>query len=256
VIDQAQASGTGYPGVSCPTTTFCMAVDGAGDAIEYANGSWSSPVQLDDDVDVFAVSCASPSFCMAVGPEIAWRFDGSSWTSMGQVDTNAAATAYLESVSCPSVSFCMAVDNQGYEVTYEGGAWSSPVALGLNNGGAEQDFDSVSCTSASFCVAVNSGGAALVDQGGTWSKPVSTGTGAIVTRSLVSCPATTWCMLFDEGAGAITWDGSGWSSPVSLEPPTVLGGPRDDLTALSCPTTSWCMGLDGDGRALRFSTRS
>jgi hypothetical protein len=41
-----EAVPVGMPtGISCPQTTFCMAVDGTGRAVEY-NGHWDAPVRV------------------------------------------------------------------------------------------------------------------------------------------------------------------------------------------------------------------
>ena len=34
------------PSVSCPSSSFCMAVDTLGQALKYTGGSWSAPVRV------------------------------------------------------------------------------------------------------------------------------------------------------------------------------------------------------------------
>jgi hypothetical protein len=41
-------------------------VDAIGNALTYANGSWSSPHGIDSGEQLKSVSCASQSFCVAV----------------------------------------------------------------------------------------------------------------------------------------------------------------------------------------------
>jgi len=107
--------------VSCPSTTFCMAVDESGDALSWDGSSWSSPTNVDGSNYVFSVSCPSTTFCMAVdesGDALSW--DGSSWSG----PTSIAPGNVLVSVSCPTTSFCMAVGS-GNVLSWNGSSWSS-----------------------------------------------------------------------------------------------------------------------------------
>jgi hypothetical protein len=55
---------TGLNSVSCPTTHFCMAVDGTGYELVYNGATWSHP-KFDQIGPLAALSCASPHFCAA-----------------------------------------------------------------------------------------------------------------------------------------------------------------------------------------------
>jgi hypothetical protein len=57
-------------GVSCPTVSFCVAVDGVGNVLTSTQptggaAAWSA-VNVDTSSGLTAVSCASPSLCVAV----------------------------------------------------------------------------------------------------------------------------------------------------------------------------------------------
>jgi len=52
--------------VSCPTTSFCVAVDLAGNAYTYNGASWGVSVRIDSSSAPVSVSCASASFCVVV----------------------------------------------------------------------------------------------------------------------------------------------------------------------------------------------
>jgi hypothetical protein len=52
--------------ISCPTTSFCVAVDFDGDALTYNSGRWSSPDEIDPGVPLESVSCSTPVSCIAV----------------------------------------------------------------------------------------------------------------------------------------------------------------------------------------------
>ncbi|HXW31949.1 MAG TPA: hypothetical protein VEJ21_02565, partial [Acidimicrobiales bacterium] len=58
--------------VSCATPTFCVVLDGAGNAYRFDGSQWSTPAALGAQPglggEVAAVSCTSASFCMAIAP--------------------------------------------------------------------------------------------------------------------------------------------------------------------------------------------
>ena len=73
------------------------------------------------------VSCASASFCAAVGFGSATTFDGSSFTTPVSISATPGVPLPLMSVSCPTTSFCAATGfayaagNPDYAVTYSTG---------------------------------------------------------------------------------------------------------------------------------------
>lgn len=56
-------------GMSCPTVSFCAAIDGFGDIVTsdhpLEGSSWNSQASVDDDLG--ALSCPSATFCVGVG---------------------------------------------------------------------------------------------------------------------------------------------------------------------------------------------
>src|SRR5690242_14246237 len=79
--------------VSCPSSSFCVAVDLRGDAVTYNGTSWTPPAVI----------------------------EGEKQNPDGTFQSHR-----LTSVSCPSTSFCMAVDENGNAVSYNGTSWSAP----------------------------------------------------------------------------------------------------------------------------------
>ena len=221
--------------VSCPSSSFCMAVDGGGNALSWNGSSWSAPVYISPNGgDLTSVSCPSSSFCMAVdygGNALSWN--GSSWSAPVSIDPNRAPN----SVSCPSSSFCMAVDWYGNALSWNGSSWSAPVSIDQNG-----PLTSVSCPSSSFCMAVDNSGYALSWNGSSWSAPVSIDQNSYLAS--VSCPSSSFCMAVDGYGNALTWNGSSWSAPLSIDP-NVLG-----LNSVSCASSSFCMAVDSHGNAL------
>jgi hypothetical protein len=95
--------------VSCPNSSFCMAVDGIGQAFNY-NGAWNTtgvPLDPPNTPTLNSVSCPSNTFCMVVDESggYAYNFNGQAWSSGVQVGNS----TWLNAVSCPNSSFCMAV---------------------------------------------------------------------------------------------------------------------------------------------------
>jgi hypothetical protein len=121
----AVASPNDLRSVSCRSSSFCVGVDIAGDAITYNGSAWNGPNVIDSGQALNSVSCPSSSFCVAIdGSENVLTFNGSSWSAP---DSLGSGTKLTPSVSCPSPSFCVAVDGTGNAFTY-GGMRSSPPA--------------------------------------------------------------------------------------------------------------------------------
>ena len=115
-------------GISCPTTTSCVAVGNSVDGttsynlVERWNGSaWTistSPTPSRDDEVASSVSCARPTKCAEVGyyvtsstaiETLVESWNGASWTITGSADPGGQNALY--SVSCSSRSFCDSAGN-------------------------------------------------------------------------------------------------------------------------------------------------
>ena len=97
--------------MSCATTTFCLVVNDAGDAVSYDGTAWSSPEMIDPQGGgLTSLSCPTTNFCAAVDADgEVLTYDCQQWAIPIIIDpTNA-----LESVSCPTVRFCAAVGAAG-----------------------------------------------------------------------------------------------------------------------------------------------
>jgi len=117
-----------FTGVSCPTTTFCLAVgyelvfaNGTGIASNGGisksyNGSVWSEVQVPNSVPLSGVSCMNSGGCMvgtyATGDILTYR--NGIWSQIQNVD----GSNTISSISCPTSGFCMAVDTAGNYLTY------------------------------------------------------------------------------------------------------------------------------------------
>ena len=255
-------------------------VVGIEDLTPPASSSWSSGYGLEEsgeevDWNTHGVSCASSSFCVAVGGNAARTYNGSTWAPSVNlipyrngfevmavscpsssfcvaVDSEANALTYngstwsvpehiapvqLRSVSCPSSSFCAAVGSEGVALTFNGSAWTSAEHIDAN------ELNYVSCTSSTFCVAVGGEGEALTFNGSAWSAPEPIAPKAALLS--VSCTSTTFCVAVGSGATSMTYNGSSWSEH------TVVGI-EGTLSGVSCTSSTFCVAVGREGEAVTY----
>jgi hypothetical protein len=218
-----------------------------------------------------AVSCPSPTFCVAVGDNsvssghttLAEHWNGSSWTVKPTPNPTASGQyPDLVSVSCVSATACMAVGldaNSGggvaaFSERWDGSKWTL-VPIAKPPGSPSTWLYSVSCTSASACTAVGqsklSKFATLAERwnGSTWSiQPTPdhadvAGTAGSALMA-VSCSTATECVATGTygPAGALAnfserWNGTGWT----LKPMAAPAGTKDTRPwGISCPVAGSC----------------
>jgi hypothetical protein len=246
--------------VSCPTASFCLAVDARDSAtLVYKNGSWSSGGTIPNiQTGMASVSCPTSDFCAAVdNGSDAFTFNGTSWSPATAIDP----AGQLSTVSCPSASFCAAVDYGPNVVTFNGTSWAKPSAIDPGT-----YLQAVSCASASFCVAIDRKGNALTFNGRTWSAPVNANPDGLtmgeggISWPVVSCPASDFCAAVDGQEGnVVTFDGTTWTAPVTIDTKAAhsLNGPvLIFLMSVSCPSATFCVAGDTTGDAFVRSQRS
>jgi hypothetical protein len=220
--------------ISCPSSSFCLAVATSGVAATYNGSGWSAPTAVQTaGYGPDSVSCVSSSFCVAVGVGYATTFNGTSWS------TPVALGSRGEAVSCASTSFCMAVDFAGEAFVYNGSSWSAPTIIDAGT----SDLDAVSCPTSTFCMAIDDGGKAMTYNAGTWSTPTSFEP-ALGNLNAVSCMSATQCMVVD--GGPIRYSAGVWTTM----PITSSRG----LDSVSCVTTgSFCAATGPGGNAYTYS---
>jgi hypothetical protein len=221
-------------GVSCVTTSFCVAVgyndDNVGDndqtLIEEWNGTaWSivsSPnTSPNDENDLYSVSCSSTTYCEAAGEvyssvekTLVLGWNGSTWTIQTTPDPS-STDSYFNAVTCRSASWCIGVgaaQSGGHSDTavyqWNGTVWSvlpSPTPT------AGAYLDGVSCPSTTFCAAV----------GYTAYSGPDTNTSPVIEQ----------------------WNGTFWTIVPS---PAAAGSFGDELWAVSCvgPTSCTTVGYN------------
>lgn len=246
-------------GVSCPTATFCTAVGSyelpaSGKVVDQYtlayrwNGStWtreSTPNRPSDrTVSYFsAVSCASVTFCLAVGDSarltLAEFWNGSKWLLNKTPNPSAGSDKTLSAVSCNSSTSCMAVGTSAY--FYDGGVdtyqvsdhWNGKTwaATSLAYDTDYRIMGGVSCTSAKNCVEVGTDeqgapfGFAEGWNGTTWDGSLGQPS-PFPAFNGVSCAQASSCMVVGNeiangqtGAGAQLWNGKTWLLENPVDP--------------------------------------
>jgi hypothetical protein len=260
-------------GVSCLSATDCTAVGASlpnkdskqyRTLIETWNGTaWSlapSPnPSRGKGYDVLeGVSCASASFCAAVGfhgkspttKALIETWNGSAWSVAPTPEQGSKSS--LSGVSCLSASSCTAVG--GYSSpglasgtlveSWNGSTWS--VVPSPNAGTAGNNaFSGVSCLSASFCMAVGRYVATNTFQtlaemwnGSAWSVVTTPSNPTEQSLQGVSCTSASACISV--GSYEIqAWNGSSWSLVTA---PQLHGAPGvGQLNGVSCASATMCM---------------
>ncbi len=270
-------------GVSCSSTTSCIAVgyddngfynyDSYRTLVEIWNGTtWSivaSPnASTWGENALNGVSCASASFCTAVGfrstRTLVETWNGRRWSIAASPNPSGSRAGNLFSVSCTSAASCTAVGTSGisnlrtFAESWNGTTWSlvsSPNA----SPSLENALYSVSCTSAASCIAVgyysNNNRHTLTEawNGTSWSivaSPDRSGSYASTSYG-VSCTSTTLCTAvgryhnsndYDNRTLVEVWNGTTWSLVSS---PNLSGSMDSFLRDVSCVTATFCTAVGG-----------
>ncbi len=210
-------------GVSCPTTTLCVAVDSTGQVFH------------------------------SIKP-----LDGStSWSKPSRVDTATqpgGSYAGFSGISCPTAKLCVAVDNAidgqvAYTTTPDGPASSWHLVTVANN----VTLSSVSCSSATLCVIGGSARYFSITPTGPASSWKAAGTlsGSVAVLSSLSCAGAKLCVgvgYGNAGAGLAsassspTTGAASWIvTSIGSDPPVQGAGLVDSV---SCPKTNFCVAAD------------
>jgi len=228
------ATGVTLQDVSCTTESACTAVgnyyaSGYKPYVARWNGStWalqSAPAPKEGVAGeaMVSVSCASSTFCVAVGraanKPFAESWNGTEWTILSTVNPEGATEAGFAGVACSTSSSCMAVGSYhatsfGVDKTlterWNGSTWAivsspNPAKEGLAH------LRGVSCLSASSCIAVGS------LYSGTFP-------------------------LDEETTIAESWNGTSWTLQTS---PNAAGKHFSSFVSVSCSSTVACTAVGG-----------
>ncbi len=246
------------------------------------------------------VSCVSTSFCIAVGwyslpspggiRTLVEQFNGVSWSLVPSPNPTNQFFAFLVSVSCTSTTFCVAVGSNevqrdtgtGFVFTiveqFNGASWSlvpSPNLSEPAGGDGMSVLPSVSCTSITFCVAAGWGGPLSGTQlplietfnGSSWSVtpspappnpfPLSAESGYMAHLVSVSCTSPSFCVTVGFVKGEIssnnrvfsatlteTFNGSSWSiTPSPYSNVVVSPSSYGHINGVVCTSPSYCVAV-------------
>jgi hypothetical protein len=248
-------------GISCPSTTLCVAVDSTGNVVVSTNplgGVWTSrsvnPSTTDTPGGFNAVSCPSTSFCIAVGNfgQAATSTDPALLSSWQLIPMGIDEPASLTGVSCSSSTRCVGVDSAGQAVTTDVAEgqpliWTSPAMIDTQT----THITGVSCVSTDLCIAVDGDSYAITSTQANpvppWNPDVKIDPDPHVQITGVSCASITLCVAVDfSGNALVSTDPRDVVSP----PPTWTSVVVDPsaLAAVSCVSGPLCIVVDGSGR--------
>ena len=278
--------------VSCTSATSCVAVGYYINAssvsqtlIEMYNGAaWSvlsSPNVSGSTGDYLkGVSCASATFCVAVGyylnasgaPQtLVETYNGATWSITSSPNVSGSVDDDLNGVSCVSAMFCVAAGEympsggatQTLVETYNGASWS--ITPSANTSGTALNYlNGVSCVSASFCVAAGDWISppplllrhfeTLIEiyNGASWSIISSTDPAALKANVLsgVSCTSASFCVAAGyymnlSGTSQTlveVYNGKAWSTASNANTSSIQA---NLLNSVSCATPLSCVASGG-----------
>jgi len=251
--------------VSCPTTTFCMAVGAGGFSatdtdqdvaiVQTWNGTtWTDlswPLDGPDGSNPMRVECTSATSCFvhfgywgnADHRDRLAHWDGTTFTTVG-VDLQ----YWPNSLACAKPDFCL-ITSGGGSATWTNGT--------LADAAGPSEPDTSACLSSTWCMTVDDfDQTSRIFQGGTsWSTPVAVPAGAGGLGSYwssVDCTSTTDCIMVGTGAPGATpvaahWNGIGWTLTTL---PISVGRVR----TVSCAPTHNCVAVgDVAGTSISLS---
>lgn len=200
--------------VSCPSSSFCMALsNGPATAYIWNGSSWAaSAIVVGGPIGKSpgAVGCSSALNCVASLGNLSYFFNGSKWTPGSEIRP-VGTLAIISSMSCPQSSFCVVSGSGGAVSWWDGTAWT---------------FDAID--------AFNSAPASSQ----TWYG------------GEVSCTSSTFCMDVETDGNTAAWDGVSWILFSGINPPNQAGS--NAFQDVSCVNTSFCMAITGNGEAFTF----
>ena len=212
-------------GVSCPSTSLCVAVDAAGNVLSSTNPA---------------------------GGSTAWTITHADTNrSYGCGGGGLACQPPLVGISCPSTALCVAVDFSGNLLTTHTptapGAWSSVSA----HGGAPGSLWGISCPAVGFCATVDGNGGQVI----TFNPAAP---GLRLSRSLPANAYGIWCQSASLCQASAQPRGGLSSVLGSYNPaagtPAWTSSPLGGVNAVACPSAFVCIAGDDQGEIVAGET--
>ncbi|HTW19569.1 MAG TPA: hypothetical protein VME70_05055 [Mycobacteriales bacterium] len=206
-----------------------------------------------------AVSCASPTNCMAVGANSGGAADVARWNGHHWTTTTPAfpAGAYLDGVSCVSKKFCMVVGivtGGPLAEKWNGTSWTEVTAANPQSTAA---LKAVSCPSAKDCWAVGAidGNATLAEH---WTGKQFTIVSTVTVGKLdylngVSCHGS-MCMAVGGGTKGALLERSTGKKFTRVKAGHTAKGYTADMWSVSCPTSKECIAVGEQDSSKAYKT--
>lgn len=243
-------------GVSCPSTSLCVAVDHSGGVYTTTDpgaggGSWRA-TKIPKAKQLFAVSCPSPGFCVLAGLEgvLVSSTDPTGGASAWTV-THLSEPLPLRSLSCPSAQLCVAGDAAGNVLASTEPAKASSWAVTPQPNG-ENPVLGMGCAGASLCVAGDAANALVSTAPGSAGSWVTTPLANRFQILAASCPTASLCVLSSNNGevSVSTAPTAGSAAWATVHP---IHGVTNALFGLSCAGEGLCV-AGGKFGQLVFST--
>jgi len=207
---------THLEGISCPSVSLCVAVTGArndsGKVLTSTDptggpSAWQTTL-IDETLDLRAVSCGSPSLCVAVGDEgrIVTSTNPTGGSAAWNVVGAPGGPGSLRGVSCVATALCV-TGNKGGNLLVSTSPAAGLSSWGETDGGGSVQITGASCPSATECLVVDNNGDVLTSTdpaGGraAWSfanlVPYTPVKGFVLEGNALfaaSCPSRSFCAL-------------------------------------------------------------
>jgi hypothetical protein len=162
------ANGSCYAvGYYAPSSSSIQSPNYGGLIATLSGGSWTAtesppPTQLDFFFfGLNAISCASRTFCVALGDGLYETLANGKWTGTNPPMAPGATFEYFGAVSCPALGSCATIgqgqgstsNTQGVIGVLSRGSWTATAApVPANGGNAYSSLSDVSCVTVRFCV--------------------------------------------------------------------------------------------------------
>ena len=248
-------------GVSCPTSTDCIAVAGnKGDAFGWNGSKWTRlrvpPIRRWQSFASVACEPGNGADCFAVGTAgkagdqyvLQWRGTVLGWRSVGAYPGGYDVYfGQLNAISCAgsgATTTCYATTNGGW---FGSIFWVGPTGTGghwyLAN--SSNSLTAVSCATAAGCWATERASSyfdALTSAGGSQSP---NGVSPAPNLDAISCDATNDCWAAGQTGGVVYWNGSAGAVQAS--------GTTWNLYGIDCLSSSECWAVGAQGTVLSGS---
>jgi hypothetical protein len=198
-------------GLSCPTTRFCLAIDGTDAWSVERSGRWSKPARIANGIGLLSASCASDRLCFALvnmvsGSIRPYRYDGSRWSAVRVSASEELAMS--AGVTCvPKHRRCLFYGQ--FRAVFWTGHFSptfTPDPLARDRY-SEDDLEVGDCSSTKLCALGDYTGHVMLWRGAHWSAPNR----VIKEQVAVACVGSRFCVV-GANSRARTWNGTSWSA--------------------------------------------